>query len=136
MKPYIRFPLSDGTHSRQAHADLPQGTFEREMSKEGFFGPAAHFHHKHPPTAWESFSGSLQPHAYDLNQLPVTDNGPWDATRFMDNRDVRTQHWKMASAMNHLPAIRMVTSCRSSTRATAISTVTGAGSTIGMAITS
>ena len=32
---------AQGTHSRQAHADLPEGTYEREMSKEGFFGPAA-----------------------------------------------------------------------------------------------
>ena len=58
MKHYIRFPRADGTHSRQAHADLPAGTFEREMGKEGFFGPAAHFHHKHPPTAWVRFSGA------------------------------------------------------------------------------
>ena len=49
MRHYIRFPRADGTHSRQAHADLPEGTFEREMSKEGFFGPAAFFYHRlHP----------------------------------------------------------------------------------------
>ena len=72
MKHYIRFPRADGTHSRQAHADLPQGTFEREMGKEGFFGPAAHFHHRHPPTGWTSFTGALNPHAYDLNKLPAT----------------------------------------------------------------
>ena len=80
MKQYIRFPRSDGTHSRQAHADLPTGTFEREMGKEGFFGPSAHFHHKHAPTGWASFSGALSPHAYDLNKLPTTGNSPWDAT--------------------------------------------------------
>jgi homogentisate 1,2-dioxygenase len=33
MKHYIRYPRADGTHSRQAHADLPTGTFEREMGK-------------------------------------------------------------------------------------------------------
>jgi homogentisate 1,2-dioxygenase len=32
---------AQGKHSRQAHADLPEGTYEREVSKEGFFGPAA-----------------------------------------------------------------------------------------------
>ena len=36
---------SGGRHSRQAHADLPEGTYEREMSKEGFFGPAAFLYH-------------------------------------------------------------------------------------------
>ena len=36
----------EGNTSRQAHADMPEGTYEREMSKEGFFGPAAFFHHQ------------------------------------------------------------------------------------------
>jgi len=31
----------EGKASRQAHADMPAGTYEREISKEGFFGPAA-----------------------------------------------------------------------------------------------
>ena len=60
MKHYIRFPRADGTHSRQAHADLPAGTFEREMGKEGFFGPAAHFHHRHPPTVVGKLFGRAQ----------------------------------------------------------------------------
>jgi homogentisate 1,2-dioxygenase len=42
----------EGNASRQAHADMPEGTYEREMSKEGFFGPAAFLHHKRPPTGW------------------------------------------------------------------------------------
>ena len=43
---------AQGAHSRQAHADMPEGTYEREVSKEGFFGPAAFFHHRRPPTGW------------------------------------------------------------------------------------
>jgi homogentisate 1,2-dioxygenase len=99
MKHYIRFPRADGTHSRQAHADLPAGTFEREMSKDGFFGPAAHFHHKHPPTSWSSFSGDLHPHAYDLNRLAANGESPWDATPFLHNGDVRMRYWKTDRAM-------------------------------------
>jgi homogentisate 1,2-dioxygenase len=102
MKHYIRFPRADGTHSRQAHADLPAGTFEREMGKEGFFGPAAHFHHAHPPTGWTTFSGALGPHAYDLNKLPATGSSPWDATPFMHNADVRIRCWKTDRTMDHL----------------------------------
>jgi homogentisate 1,2-dioxygenase len=102
MKHYIRFTRADGTHSRQAHADLPQGTFEREMGKEGFFGPTAHFHHRHPPTGWTSFTGSLNPHAYDLNKLPAQNGSPWDATPFMANGDLRIRHWKTSAAMDHL----------------------------------
>ena len=99
MKHYIRFPRADGAHSRQAHADLPAGTFEREMSKDGFFGPAAHFHHKHPPTSWARFSGALHPHAYDLNRLPAGGDTPWDATPFLHNGDVRVRYWKTDRAM-------------------------------------
>jgi len=102
MRQYIRFPRSDGTHSRQAHADLPEGTFEREMSKDGFFGPAAHFHHRHPPTSWARFSGALSPHAFDLNKLPVQPGSPWDATAFLHNGDVKIRHWKTDRAMDHL----------------------------------
>ncbi len=102
MKHYIRFPRADGTHSRQAHVDLPAGTFEREMGKEGFFGPAAHFHHRHPPTGWTSFVGALNPHAYDLNRLNAETRSPWDATPFMHNGDVAIRHWNVATPMDHL----------------------------------
>jgi homogentisate 1,2-dioxygenase len=69
MKRYIPVSRVEGTASRQAHCDLPEGTFEREMSKEGFFGPAAFFHHRHPPTGWTEFTGPLQPRAFDLAKL-------------------------------------------------------------------
>ena len=66
---------AEGVHSRQAHADLPEGTYEREMSKEGFFGPAAFLYHRKPPTGWTSFEGPLRPRAYDLNGLDRA--APW-----------------------------------------------------------
>ena len=80
MKRYISYPRVEGDASRQAHCDLPPGTYEREMSKEGFFGPAAFFHHRHPPTAWSGFEGPLRPRAYDLTRLeavcyPLTPRG-------------------------------------------------------------
>ena len=63
MNKYITYPRVEGTASRQAHADLPEGIYEREMSKEGFFGPAAFVYHKHPPTGWTEFAGPLMPRA-------------------------------------------------------------------------
>ena len=71
MKRYIPVSRVEGTASRQAHCDLPEGTYEREMSKEGFFGPAAFFHHRHPPTGWTDFDGPLRPRAFDLSKLAV-----------------------------------------------------------------
>ena len=52
MKHLINIPKIEGNASRQAHADLPTGTYEREISKEGFFGPSAHIYHRNPPTGW------------------------------------------------------------------------------------
>ena len=44
-KKWISFPKVEGTASRQAHAALPEGTYEREMGPEGVFGPATQMHH-------------------------------------------------------------------------------------------
>ena len=69
MKRHISFQHIEGLASRQAHAKLPEGTYEREMGKEGFFGPAAHIYHKNPPTGWIDWEGPLRPRALDLNRL-------------------------------------------------------------------
>ena len=90
---------AEGVHSRQAHADLPEGTFEREISKEGFFGPAAFLHHRHPPTGWTAFEGPLRPRAFDLNQLSAAEPSPWTARRVLGNAAVEVRFWKLAEAM-------------------------------------
>ncbi|HSW32307.1 MAG TPA: homogentisate 1,2-dioxygenase [Steroidobacteraceae bacterium] len=102
MKRYIPVSRVEGTASRQAHCDLPQGTYEREMSKEGFFGPAAFFHHRHPPTGWTDFTGPLQPHAFDLTKLPVSGCSPWSATRLLTNPHCQIRYWRLASSMPRL----------------------------------
>mgnify|MGYP001167718881 CR=1 FL=1 len=76
MKRYVPMQVLRGEASRQAHAGLPEGTFEREMSKEGFFGPAAHFYDKHPPTGWIDWEGPLRPRAFDLACLNVEAASP------------------------------------------------------------
>jgi len=101
-KRWISFPKSEGEHSRQAHADLPSGTYEREMGKEGFFGPTCHFHHRNPPTGWTEFEGDLRPHAFDLNRLPSEAADPWGAARFVYNGDVQVRFWRCSKAMDHL----------------------------------
>jgi homogentisate 1,2-dioxygenase len=92
----------EGRASRQAHADLPPGTFEREMSKEGFFGPAAFFHHRHPPTAWTSFEGPLSPHAFDLAKLADSSTSPWSAAEVLHNAHCRIRFWRVAGKMDAL----------------------------------
>ncbi|MBM4219021.1 MAG: homogentisate 1,2-dioxygenase [Gammaproteobacteria bacterium] len=102
MKRYIGHPRVEGTASRQAHADLPPGTYEREMSKEGFFGPAAFFHHRHPPTGWSAFEGPLAPHAFDFTQLDAVAAHPWSAPDLLHNASTRIRFWRTSGRMDAL----------------------------------
>jgi len=102
MKNWINFPLTEGVHSKQAHTDLPEGTYERELGREGFFGPATQIHHKHPPTNWTKWEGPLAPHAYDLNKLTQDSNSPWAAQLVLHNANTKIRTWNIDSNMEHL----------------------------------
>jgi homogentisate 1,2-dioxygenase len=102
MKHYIPIRQVEGETSRQAHADLPEGTYEREMGKEGFFGPAAHLYHANPPTGWIGWEGPLKPRAFDLNRIETPAASPWDATTFLSNAHCKMRFWRTEGAMDHL----------------------------------
>lgn len=101
-KQYISFPRSAGLSSRQAHADLPAGSFERELGKEGFFGPATHMYHAHPPTGWTHWEGPLRPRAFDLARINAEQASPWDAAEILFNAHCRMRFWRAPRAMDHL----------------------------------
>ena len=63
------YPLKKGTFAQQAHVGIPEGTFEEEHGRKGFYGKSAHLYHTHPPTGWIRFEGKLRPHLFDLNKL-------------------------------------------------------------------
>ncbi len=92
----------EGEASRQAHADLPAGSYEREISKEGFFGPAAFMYHKRPPTGWVNFEGPLRPRAFDLAALHGANPSPWAAPRVLYNGATELRFWKLAGPMSAL----------------------------------
>ena len=102
MKDWISLPRREGVASRQAHADLPAGTYEREIGKEGFFGPATQMYHRHPPTGWVDWDGPLKPRAFDLAKLNAAQASPWDAIEVLQNAHVRIRHWRLDGAMDHL----------------------------------
>jgi homogentisate 1,2-dioxygenase len=102
MKKYISFPRVAGTASRQAHCDLPAGTFEREFGREGFFGPTTHLHHRHKPTGWIAWEGDLKPRAYDLNLFTESSNSPWTAVPMFHNSTCSIRFWNTSGAMDHL----------------------------------
>ena len=99
---WISVSRVEGKSSRQAHADLPAGTYERELGKEGFFGPAAHMYHPNPPTGWTSFEGPLRPRAFDTTRFDAGGPSPWDAQLLLSNAHVRMRSWRMVAAMDHL----------------------------------
>lgn len=102
MRKWIQVPRVEGRASRQAHADLPPGTFEREVGKEGFFGPASHMYHAHPPTGWTDWEGPLRPRAFDLNQIEGAVDSPWDAPVFLRNQAVEMRFWRVPERMKDL----------------------------------
>jgi homogentisate 1,2-dioxygenase len=99
---WISFPRTQGEASRQAHCDLPEGSYERELGREGFFGPATHMYHRHRPTDWLRFEGDLKPRAFDTNHLGAFGPSPWDACGLLHNAHVKFRTWAMQQSMNSL----------------------------------
>ena len=99
MKRWIELPRIEGEASRQAHADLPAGTFEREIGRSGFFGPASHIYHRHAPTGWTSFEGPLRPRAFDAKAAARAPSSPFDAPMLLSNTAVRLRIWGCDAAM-------------------------------------
>jgi len=103
------FPLRKGRIARQAHVDLPEGTFEEEFARQGFYGRTSHLYRRHPVTSWTRIEGPLRPRSYDLNRLALYQD--LDASRFgsrepafspvcfLHNEDVAL-HWVAPGAMD------------------------------------
>ncbi len=99
---WIALPKMEGRVSRQAHADLPPDTFERELGREGFYGPSTQMYHRHPPTAWDEVNGPLRPRAFDATRLETLTPSPWGATRLLSNASVQIRLWRTDRTMDHL----------------------------------
>ena len=99
---WICLPRSEGEASRQAHCDLPAGTYERELGREGFFGPATHMYHRHRPTDWIRFEGDLKPRAFDTTHLAEFGPSPWHACGLLANAHMKMRVWEMSSSMEQL----------------------------------
>ncbi|MGN6514661.1 MAG: homogentisate 1,2-dioxygenase [Rhizomicrobium sp.] len=97
-KNWIEFPRVEGETSKQAHADLPAGTYEREIGRDGFFGPATHIYHKHPPTGWTSFDGPLRPRAFDA--VKAAEKGePNRIIPLLANANCKIDIWRCQASM-------------------------------------
>jgi homogentisate 1,2-dioxygenase len=85
------YPLKKGKIARQAHVGLPEGTFEEEHGRKGFYGKSAHLYHAHPPTGWIRFEGKLRPHCFDFNRVTPADQHDREGMpeAVLGNQDVR-----------------------------------------------
>jgi homogentisate 1,2-dioxygenase len=69
----MNFPIMRGKVTKQPHVAIPEGTFEEEHGREGFFGRVSHLYHSNAPTGWTRIEGPLRPHAFDLTKIEPTD---------------------------------------------------------------
>jgi homogentisate 1,2-dioxygenase len=95
-------PTGKGAYARQAHADIPNGTFEREFGRDGFMGPAAHIYHRHSPAGFESVTENLAPRAFNPLALASGVPSPWDATAMFRNNCAQIRFWRTEGSMDHL----------------------------------
>jgi homogentisate 1,2-dioxygenase len=95
------YPLRKGKTARQAHVALPEGTFEEEHGRKGFYGKSAHLYHAHAPTGWIRFEGKLRPHCFDFNRVHPTDlDDPQGMpVAVLGNQDVRLYISRRAKPM-------------------------------------
>lgn len=52
---------ASGIHTKQAHVKIPEGLFEEEHGRKGFFGRVSHLYLQHPPVNWTHIEGDLKP---------------------------------------------------------------------------
>jgi homogentisate 1,2-dioxygenase len=92
------FGWAQGAYTLQPHVGIPEGTYEEEHGRQGFFGRTSHLYHRHPPTGWLRIEGELKPRAYQATQLEGEREGlpRW----LLTNADVKIGLAKLAHPMS------------------------------------
>src|SRR6476620_11540974 len=92
------FGWEQGRFSKQPHVGTPEGTYEEEHGRNGFFGRVSHLYHRHPPTGWLRIEGNLKPRAYQVTRLEGEEQG--QPRYFLENSDVRIGIAKLKGPMD------------------------------------
>jgi homogentisate 1,2-dioxygenase len=97
--PNIASPFGglQGRVTLQPHVGVPEGLYEEEHARQGFFGRTSHLYHRHPPTGWLRIEGDLKPRAYQAVQLDG--EAHFRARFFLENSDVRIGIAKLTGEM-------------------------------------
>lgn len=54
---------------KQPHKGIPEGRFEEEQGRDGFYGPVSHLIRRRPSPRWTNIDGPLKPRMFDLALL-------------------------------------------------------------------
>lgn len=85
MIPYVK-----GKVTRQAHVNVPEGTYEEEYGRKGFFGRYAHLYRTETPVSWSRIEGDLRPQSFDFTKTPPTTDDYIEGRQlYLYNDDVR-----------------------------------------------
>ena len=52
---------ASGIYTKQAHVKIPDGLYEEEHGRKGFFGRVSQLYLEHPPVNWTNIEGDLKP---------------------------------------------------------------------------
>lgn len=52
---------ASGVYTKQAHVRVPEGMYEEEHGRKGFFGRVSHLYRENQPTNWTNIEGDLKP---------------------------------------------------------------------------
>lgn len=76
---------SQGKNTTQGHKGIPEGHFEEEQGRKGFYGQVSHLIKPQPSTRWTNIEGPLKPHLFDVINM-ARKTGQWQ--RLVYNSDV------------------------------------------------
>jgi homogentisate 1,2-dioxygenase len=78
---------ASGVYTKQAHVKIPEGLYEEEHGRKGFFGRVSHLYHENPLTNWTNIEGELKPR----NLPPVYEQAPLQENYIcmLENSDCR-----------------------------------------------
>lgn len=82
------FHETKGVTTKQAHVGIPDGTYEDEHGRKGFFGRVTHLYHKNPPTNWTKIEGPCKPQCFNALKAELQKDH-WQPTVILQNDDVR-----------------------------------------------
>ena len=89
---------ASGIYTKQAHVKIPEGHFEEEHGRKGFFGRVSQLYHRAPPVDWKHIEGKLRPRSLPsifLKDLPKNQFTPFLKNNYVIlNTGIYTESFK------------------------------------------